>query len=88
MDVVAGTRMAQIAGGQPQIAVNSMHHQGLRTLAPGLTATAFAKDGLVEAVEKTDYPYLVGVQWHPEFLCNEDGPAKNLFASFVEACQK
>lgn len=88
VDVVAGTRMAQIAEGQPQIAVNSMHHQGLRTLAPGLTATAFSKDGLIEAVEKSDYPYLVGVQWHPEFLCAEDGPAKNLFASFVEACRK
>lgn len=86
VDVVPGTRLAGMADGKTRIAVNSSHHQAVRTLAPGLTATAFARGGLVEALEKTDYPYLVGVQWHPEYYWQNDGTARNLFASFVNAC--
>ncbi len=86
VDVVPGTRLAEMAGGKARIAVNSSHHQAVRTLAPGLTATAFAHGGLVEGLEKADYPYLVAVQWHPEYYWQNDETAKNLFASFVKAC--
>lgn len=86
VDVVPGTRLAAMTGGKTRIAVNSSHHQAVRTLAPGLTATAFARGGLVEGLEKKDYPYLVGVQWHPEYYWENDETAKNLFASFVNAC--
>lgn len=86
VDVVPGTKLAELAGGKTRIAVNSSHHQAVRTLAPGLTATAFARGGLVEGLEKKDYPYLVGVQWHPEYYWQTDETAKNLFASFVRAC--
>lgn len=50
--------------------VNSRHHQAIRDLAPGLKATAWAEDGVVEAVEPTDggAPWTLGVQWHPEDL--------------------
>ncbi|MCD7906371.1 MAG: gamma-glutamyl-gamma-aminobutyrate hydrolase family protein [Clostridium sp.] len=86
VDVVPGTRMAQIAGGKAQIAVNSMHHQAVRALAPGLTVSARSRDGLIEAAEMPGYPYLVAVQWHPEFLFDKDEAAGRLFASFVDAC--
>jgi gamma-glutamyl-gamma-aminobutyrate hydrolase PuuD len=46
--------------------VMSHHHQGLKTLAPGLVETARADDGLVEAVEAPDKRFTVGVLWHPE----------------------
>ena len=46
--------------------VMSHHHQGLRTLAPGLVETARADDGVLEAVEAPERRFTVGVLWHPE----------------------
>ena len=68
-----------------QMQVNSMHHQGIKRLAPGLTASAFAPDGLIEAIEKSEGSYLVGVQWHPEELTEAHPPMYRLFADFVAA---
>ncbi len=61
--------VARIYGGATRLAVNSIHHQALRDVAPGLRVTAWAPDGIVEAVEWiADDRFLVGVQWHPEWL--------------------
>jgi putative glutamine amidotransferase len=46
--------------------VNSRHHQAVKTLAPGFVGTATAPDGVIEAIERPDLPFCVGVQWHPE----------------------
>ncbi len=56
--------------GAETVTVNSRHHQAVRDLAPGLRATAWAEDGVVEAVEFTDPgpPWMLAVQWHPEDL--------------------
>jgi putative glutamine amidotransferase len=78
------SRIHRVLGAE-QVQVNSMHHQGIKRLAPGLTATAFAPDGLIEAIEKPGSPYLVGVQWHPEELADAHDPMRRLFADFVEA---
>ncbi len=67
------------------IRVNSTHHQAVRDVAPQLTACAFAPDGIIEGVVMKDYPYLVGVQWHPEYLWEDDPAAMNLFRAFVAA---
>ena len=50
--------------------VNSLHHQGVKRLADGLQALAYAEDGLVEAFYHTAYPEgkIMAVQWHPEFF--------------------
>jgi putative glutamine amidotransferase len=58
------TRLAEMLG--ERTTVMSHHHQGLKTLAPGLVETARADDGLVEAVEAPDKRFTVGVLWHPE----------------------
>jgi putative glutamine amidotransferase len=58
------TRLAEILG--DRTSVMSHHHQGLKTLAPGLVETAHSDDGLVEAVEAPDRRFTVGVLWHPE----------------------
>lgn len=68
IEVLAGTRLASIAGPHKSLRVNSRHHQGLRLehLAPGLRASALASDGVVEGLEGTGDPFLLGIQFHPE----------------------
>jgi putative glutamine amidotransferase len=66
--------------------VNSMHHQGIKRLAPGLIATAFAPDGLIEGVEMADR-FVVGVQWHPEELLEVHPWMQRLFAGFIAAAK-
>src|SRR5262249_34145845 len=79
-----GTRLRALLGA-PQVQVNSMHHQGIKRLAQGLRATAFAPDGLIEGVEMNGGQYLVGVQWHPEELADAHAPMRRLFTDFIEA---
>jgi putative glutamine amidotransferase len=65
-----------------RMAVNSLHHQGVRNLAPNLKGAAFSPDGIVEALEMLDYPSGIAVQWHPENL-QEYEPMQTLFRYFV-----
>jgi putative glutamine amidotransferase len=81
--VEPGSRLGRALGGEQL--VNSMHHQGIKRLAPGLVATAFAPDGLIEGVERGDGAFCVGVQWHPEELTDRHPPMRRLFADFLEA---
>jgi putative glutamine amidotransferase len=82
--VTPHSRLAGILGVQ-QTEVNSMHHQAIKDLAPGLVASAFAPDGLIEGVEGKNGQYLVGVQWHPEELAETMQPMRQLFQSFLSA---
>ena len=82
--VSSGSRLGSVVGAAP-LRVNSMHHQAVKDLAPGLIPTAVAPDGVVEAVEAPDEPFLVGVQWHPESLVERDPRMHRLLAGFVEA---
>jgi putative glutamine amidotransferase len=80
------SRSAEIFG-ETLLNVNSLHHQGLMDIAPGLRAVGYAPDGLVEVVEIPDHPYAVAVQWHPEWLTDQI-PMQRLFKSFVDAVGK
>ena len=80
--VTKGTLLAGITGSDV-LRVNSMHHQAVRNLAPGLTASGVAPGGLIEAVEMPGYPFLLGVQWHPEYLWERDEAARGIFERFV-----
>jgi putative glutamine amidotransferase len=67
--------------GVTETSVNSRHHQAIRDVAQGLRASAWAPDGVVEAVEGTDASrWTLAVQWHPE----DDGDGA-LFRGFAEA---
>src|SRR5437867_3905120 len=67
------------------LVVNTLHHQALRDLAPGLRVVARAPDGLIEAVEGTGAGLIVGVQCHPEELWElADRRWARVFAEFVE----
>jgi len=66
------------------VAVNSHHHQAIQTLGRELVATAWAADGLVEAVEDPRGDrFVMGVQWHPELGWERDKLSQALFDRFV-----
>jgi putative glutamine amidotransferase len=71
--------------GADEIRVNSLHHQGISRVGEGLTATAFAPDGLVEGLEVEGSSFALGVQWHPECLPDDPG-SQQLFGAFIQAC--
>lgn len=66
--------------------VNSHHHQAIEKVGRELTATAWAADGLIEAVEDTrEDRFVLGVQWHPEMGWKEDKLSQRLFDRFIAA---
>jgi putative glutamine amidotransferase len=81
-----GTHIAEIHGEQI-LQVNSLHHQGLKDIPPSLRVAGHAPDGLVEAIELSDHLFGMAVQWHPEWLTDQES-TRNLFRKFVEAAGK
>lgn len=82
-----GTLLSRILG-QDTVLVNSQHHQAVDRVAPGCTLAALSEDGIVEAIEKPDARFCLGVQWHPEWLSDADPAMQGLFDAFVNACSK
>ena len=82
-----GTLLSRILG-QDTVLVNSQHHQAVDRVAPGFTLAALSEDGIVEAIEKPDAGFCLGVQWHPEWLSDADPAMQSLFDAFVNACPK
>ncbi|OGN75888.1 MAG: hypothetical protein A2X25_01735 [Chloroflexi bacterium GWB2_49_20] len=72
--------------GSSVVEVNSLHHQGIESLADGIKAVGFAPDGLIEAVEVPGHRFGIGVQWHPEWL-TEQVSMHQLFTAFTEAAR-
>ena len=77
------TRLSDIAGSLDAV-VNSHHHQAIESTGANLVATAWATDGVVEALEdpRPDR-FIVGVQWHPEIGWQNDLLSQRLFQAFV-----
>jgi putative glutamine amidotransferase len=86
VNVNESSRSAEIFG-ETLLQVNSLHHQGLKDLAPGVQAVGHSPDGLAELVELSGHPFAVAVQWHPEWLTDQL-PTRRLFKSFVDAAMK
>jgi putative glutamine amidotransferase len=90
INVKSGSTLARVLG--PHVAavetcaVNSRHHQAVDTVAPGFTVSATAPDGIVEALERADRRFCVGVEWHPENFW-ATGEFAGLFDAFVQACR-
>jgi putative glutamine amidotransferase len=84
--VAPGSRVATLLA-RTHAQVNSRHHQAVSRTAPGFIVTATAPDGVVEAVEKPDARFCVGVEWHPENFV-ESGEFAGLFRGLVMAAEE
>ena len=78
--VTTGNRLFR----EDTFSVNSTHHQGVKKLGKGISAFAYSPDNLIEAFIMDGYPFLAGIQWHPERI-PESEFSRNLFESFVKA---
>lgn len=67
VEVVPETRLASHTGTQ-SMKVNALHSQAVTTLGRGLRVAARDTGGMIQAVERTEEPFALGVQWHPEHL--------------------
>jgi putative glutamine amidotransferase len=86
--LVPGGLLRKIAG-TDAIKVNSLHSQGVQTLAPGLKAEALAPDGVVEAFSVDGARrFAIGVQWHPEWKVMENEFSRALFKAFGDASRQ
>ncbi len=88
VQVAAGSRLEQALGASVTTAhtcrVNSRHHQSVDRIGSGLAASAVAADGVVEAIERAEGTFCLGVQWHPENFWRT-GEFAPLFEAFVRA---
>jgi putative glutamine amidotransferase len=84
VEIVPGTRLAEIFGNSRTIEVNSRHHQAIARLGEGLRISARdPEDGTIEAVEREDKHFVVGVEWHPENMSPTDTRQAKLFEAFA-----
>jgi putative glutamine amidotransferase len=77
------SRLADLLGATELAGVASWHHQAVDQLGAGLRAVAWAPDGTVEALELSEAPQLLAVQWHPELQIELGSPQRRLFEAIV-----
>jgi putative glutamine amidotransferase len=78
--------MGEVAAGS-RLPVNSRHHQAVQRVASGYLVTAVAPDGVIEALERPQSPFCMGVQWHPENFVGS-GRFLPLFAGLISAASR
>lgn len=87
IELLPGSWFAELMG-EEQILVNSLHGQGINRLGEGLEPLAHAEDGLVEAIHAPSLsPFLLAVQWHPEWKASENPHSIKIFQAFGDACR-
>lgn len=67
---------------------NSFHHQCIKTVGRGLTVSAVASDGVVEALEDSSRSFLAGLQWHPECMYESCPSMRELFSKFIDRARQ
>ena len=86
VEIAPGTLLGRIAGDSLTWDVNSRHHQAIRRLGDGLRISARdSEDGTIEAVERPDKRFVLGVEWHPENMAPTDPLQAKLFQAFADA---
>ena len=80
-----GSKLHKIVGEEKQWKINSTHHQAIDKPGAGLTISAKAPDGIIEAIELDNHPFCIGVEWHPEYQNSKLD--ENIFKALVEAAK-
>lgn len=84
--VEPGSQLESVIGTQ-KITGKSYHHQAIKETGENLKVVSKTEDGIIEAVEATDRPWVIGVQWHPERTA-EDPPTRRIFDNFISAARR
>ncbi|PVE24398.1 gamma-glutamyl-gamma-aminobutyrate hydrolase [Microvirga sp. KLBC 81] len=71
--------------GQHELSVNTFHREAVVELSDNVVASAYAKDGVIEAIEVPSRRFALGVQWHQELFARQDHPGNAIFEAFVKA---
>jgi putative glutamine amidotransferase len=90
VDILPGTRLAQLLGGAGRHTTNSVHHQGIKRLAEGFVVEAVSPDDeVIEAIRHTGRAWVSAVQWHPEFHRSDLGVIDDspLLTDFLDAAR-
>ena len=83
-----GGQLQEILGGVSEIRVNTLHGQAIDRPGDRIVIEALASDGTIEAVSLKGAPgFVIGIQWHPEWLIKTDRFSKLLFDAFGDACR-
>jgi len=86
VEIEKDTLLYEITG-KTNIFVNTYHHQSVKKVAEGFSVSARSKaDGVVEAIEKRDKKFVLGVQWHPERMYHYCEINQKIFNAFVKSC--
>lgn len=81
-----GSKLGGVLGVET-LEVVSRHHQAVRSVAAPWAVAATDEEGLIEAIERADHPFALGVQWHPE-LSGDGTPHARLFQALVAAARR
>lgn len=69
----------------PGLSVNTFHREAVVAFSNEVTPSAYAEDGVVEAIEVPSRRFALGVQWHQELFARQDHPGNAIFSAFVQA---
>jgi putative glutamine amidotransferase len=86
VDLQRNSQLSEILN-RLRVRVNALHHQAVDQLGSGFVAVGQERNGIIQAIENREYPFLLGVQWHPEYL-PQKRPQRRLFQALVEACRE
>lgn len=87
VQVMKGTILSEITQIE-KFKVNSFHHQANRSVPTGFEVSAVSSDGIMEAFESKNHKFVMGVQWHPEYLLlKNDSISAAILSAFIDACE-
>jgi len=86
IDLDPESRLAKMVG-STLLRVTSDHHQAVEDVGEGLLVSAWARDGIVEAIEHKEHPFMIGLQWHPERNPTMTPDTRVILDEFMKACR-